>query len=533
MNKIFKRTFTFIWLAAVLFASCEEYTLPKDGDWTNDLLKSEENPENDDGSFVSIKFNIPSGECSITEGNKVWLEASVTGSIVRPENAVFSWNLDETELARGTKFLFEETSVGEYEVVFRVSAENETAEKTLTVKVLAKPLTNPDTLFYFDYGKWRNEDTPAVQTYTVPRGRKLVISPVRNFRQLTDTTGYEWALDGVIQRQNQVFPCYFTFTAEEDAGTEHTVTVYARDRNLYGKYEAAAETKIKIVESEGTYRRPATGTSNAVADRVYEFTPAPGQFIRSDGKGYPPIVIAPGRTEEEVTKEIDAYMHSDAVVPAFQGGGAVSLGTWGGYLVSGFDHSIENIPGAYSFSIEGNPLGDDWSEPGIVWVSQDENRDGIPNDTWFELRGSETGREGTIQLYSITYHKPDPAKGCEWVDNTGEKGALSYLSFYRVEIGYPHHTGGDWVTFTGTLLPPHVFVGFLWTSHPYPYGYVDNNEPYARFRISDAMQLDGTPANLSYIDFVKVQCAVFMQAGPLGEISTEMCLPVDYQMEPR
>ena len=54
----------------------------------------------------------------------------------------------------------------------------------------------------------------------------------------------------------------------------------------------------------------------------------------------------------------------------------VSLGGFGGYLVVGFDHSIDNS-GDYDIAITGNAF-DGSSEPGIVWVMQDENGDGCP-----------------------------------------------------------------------------------------------------------------------------------------------------------
>jgi hypothetical protein len=533
MQKTFSRVFPALWLAALCCASCEDYVLPNDGDWIHESLGTEEDTESDEGSFVGIRFNIPSGG-SITAGNSIWLEATVSGDIVRaPE---FSWvlvdevNPDGTELARSGEngpLLFAAESPGRKYIVFRVSAENGTAEKTLTLTVLAKPDTN--TLFYFDYGRWRNEHSPAVGTYTVPQGRKLVISPVRHFRQLMDTTEYEWALDGVIQRQDVLFPCYFVFNADGDVGDTHTVTVHARDKNRYGTFQASAETRIRIVESEGTHRRPVGGDSKATAEKVLEFTPAPGQFIRSNGTGYPPVAFVPGITEAEVAEQTGEFLR-DGGVPGFWYGSAVSLGAWGGYLVTGFDHSVANIPGSYSFSIEGNSM-ETWSEPGIVWVSQDENGDGLANDTWFELRASETGKEGTTQLCSITYYEPNSADGCKWEDNMGNKGALPS------SVGYPYQTGGGSVIFTGSALPTHLYVLGTTVSPtniighlPYPYGYVDNRDRITDFRISDAMQTDGTPANLAYIDFVKVQCAVSEFAGILGEVSTETGRPVDYQM---
>ena len=42
------------------------------------------------------------------------------------------------------------------------------------------------------------------------------------------------------------------------------------------------------------------------------------------------------------------------------------------------------------------------------------------------------------------------------------------------------------------------------------------------FKISNAVNLDGSPADLQYIDFVKVQSAINHVAGGLGEISTEV-----------
>jgi hypothetical protein len=79
----------------------------------------------------------------------------------------------------------------------------------------------------------------------------------------------------------------------------------------------------------------------------------------------------------------------------------------------GFDHSVENS-GVYDLWIPGNAFGDalgSWSEPGIVWVNQDENDNGKPDDTWYELKGSETGKTGTIQRYSITHRKAQAGSG--------------------------------------------------------------------------------------------------------------------------
>ena len=42
------------------------------------------------------------------------------------------------------------------------------------------------------------------------------------------------------------------------------------------------------------------------------------------------------------------------------------------------------------------------------------------------------------------------------------------------------------------------------------------------FKISNAMYHDGSPVNLQYIDFIKVQNGALAKSGVLGEISTEV-----------
>ena len=100
----------------------------------------------------------------------------------------------------------------------------------------------------------------------------------------------------------------------------------------------------------------------------------------------------------------------------------ISLGAWGGYVVTGFDHSVDNSGGGVDLAIRGNPYSYQ-SEPGVVWVAQDENGDGEPNDTWYELAGSEYDSAETIYDYSVTYYQPTRAQAAVvWRDNRGGGG---------------------------------------------------------------------------------------------------------------
>ena len=50
------------------------------------------------------------------------------------------------------------------------------------------------------------------------------------------------------------------------------------------------------------------------------------------------------------------------------------------------------------------------------------------------------------------------------------------------------------------------------------------------FKISNAIDANGKPVNLKYIDFIKVQVGVNAKSGWLGEVSTEVFGFFDYSM---
>lgn len=50
------------------------------------------------------------------------------------------------------------------------------------------------------------------------------------------------------------------------------------------------------------------------------------------------------------------------------------------------------------------------------------------------------------------------------------------------------------------------------------------------FKISNAIYPDGSPVDLKYVDFIKVQVGVNAKSGWLGEISTEVFGFQDYSM---
>ena len=182
------------------------------------------------------------------------------------------------------------------------------------------------------------------------------------------------------------------------------------------------------------------------------------------------------------------------------------------------------------------------SEPGIVYVMQDTNGNTLPDDEWYELKGSEYGKEETVQDYAVTYYRPTySGADVQWKDNQGVKGKIDYLKQYHDQPSYyPAWIGTDSYTLYGPCLKSRTYDqsgnGSYWVNGEYDWGYADNfgNDRLSEddnaaagamkvyFKISNAVDKNGQPANLKYIDFIRVQTGVNAKAGWLGENSTEV-----------
>lgn len=248
--------------------------------------------------------------------------------------------------------------------------------------------------------------------------------------------------------------------------------------------------------------------ATAYASALFGFLPAPGQFINK----------SPGNLESAHT-----VLNGNT--------GMVSLGAWGGSIVLGFDHTVENIGGEEDFVVYGNAMSN-FAEPGVIWVMKDENGNGLPDDTWYEIAGSETGKEGYIRDYEVTYARPDPATGdVPWTDNKGNAGVVSTNTFHTQPY-YPEWLGATY-TVRGVLLPSSnidMTVPTYITSAPFAYGYADNTSGGDKIDISWAIDKDGNHVALSGIDFVKIQTGIQANMGWLGELSTEVTGVADLQL---
>lgn len=261
--------------------------------------------------------------------------------------------------------------------------------------------------------------------------------------------------------------------------------------------------------------------------RVFDYLPAPGQFVHDLPKW------EEGDDQAKMTAKAEESLKN---------GTMIHLGGFGGYVVMGFDHTIVNVPDSFNFTVLGNAFLN-WSEPGIIEVAYDANGNGLPDDEWFEIAGSEYKSPKTIHNYSITYYKPDENKVktpnnnyvylidttyIRWKDNQGKSGYLSKNSFHSQSY-YPQWKG-DSITFTGTRLTDENIVdksgkGSFYVSPAVPFGYADNwnnDDPNARIKISWAVDKKGNSVKLPGVDFIRVYTGMRAEGGWLGEISTEV-----------
>lgn len=289
----------------------------------------------------------------------------------------------------------------------------------------------------------------------------------------------------------------------------------------------------------GVIERPITPLSSEKSVTVFEWTPAPGQFINEATMVND---IAGDITGESVARWAQSRLDKQLYV---------SLGGFGGYIVVGFDHSIKASESEYDFAIVGNAFylsgttSGGSSEPGIVYVMQDTNGNGLPDDTWYELEGSDTFTDETMRDYAVTYYRPSaPESDVEWTDNRGNSGKIPYLkTWHKQAYYYPEWVTADTYTLTGTCMAHRTTLDAngIWSNNPFGWGYADNmgvdntqSLPYGaqcnRFRISDAIDKDGKSVVLNHIDFIKVQTGVCSSSSLLGEVSTEVCGFIDLSM---
>lgn len=268
---------------------------------------------------------------------------------------------------------------------------------------------------------------------------------------------------------------------------------------------------------------PNPNAPNEFANRVLEYLPAPGQYMNTTTTAY-----KDNFSSEDVLKYATERIKNQYLI---------SLGGFGGYITLGFHTPITNVPKQFDLKIYGNAsyniygtqtgkLGGS-AEPGIVLVSKDVNKNGLPDDEWYELAGSEYGTNNETRNYEITYFRPETINSdVRWKDNQGQEGVVLRNEFHTQNSYYPNWVESDEISFKGTRLKDNaVNENGMWVAYCYAWGYADNhpnNTEMSKFNLDWAVDANGNKVQLDEVDFVRIYSATNQNAGNMGEISTEV-----------
>lgn len=276
---------------------------------------------------------------------------------------------------------------------------------------------------------------------------------------------------------------------------------------------------LVILKAQGQF---ASGVSN--------YLPAPGQYTNADFIGTPTA--------------------AQSLVGANRG--LVSLGAFGGSIILDFAYGIQNDPSnpyGVDFTVFGNAT-PTWSEPGIIQVMKDENKNGLPDDTWYEIAGSDHYWNTTLSNYEVTYQNSglNTAVDILWTDNQGKSGMIPENSFH-LQSYYPKadlfpNIAANQCMLRGTRLLGQIDLSVPGVVNAFPraFGYADNtpvnslyeklpDNPYTKeiegsggdaIDIDWAVDKNGNHVKLDEIRFIRISTGMNALAGWLGEISTEI-----------
>lgn len=300
----------------------------------------------------------------------------------------------------------------------------------------------------------------------------------------------------------------------------------------------------------------AADADSPFATRVMNFDPAPGQFVQHADYNDPTRAIGP-----PIGGGLRAADNSKMV----------SLGGFGGSITLGFDRRVfDNRFNRYGvdFIIFGNAfwvVGDStrrFAEAGVVEVSRDDNANGLADDAWYVIAGSDLApplTQNTISWDDQTADNLLPPASPLWIPagRSGTWATSGYLlggtvadAMYNTHVLV--HPGGPSAiverAFGYADLSPTALLGdhdgdnivedptaspssfYTLADDPHAVGLSAGSGGGDGFDIAEARDpatgLAPSPP-LAWIDFVRVRTAAHATHPSLGEISTEVAAVAD------
>ena len=154
-------------------------------------------------------------------------------------------------------------------------------------------------------------------TYYIPRMSKLPLESALTGEE------YLWTVNGVKVSADRSY----IFIAQDEGVYNLTFDIIDADTPYHFEFT------INVLHEEVEY--------SPYISRVYEYCPAPGQFVNEmpryeEGDTYADILR---KAEESISGTNDIM---------------ITLGGYGGYVTFGFDHTVMNVAGENDFRIWGN-----------------------------------------------------------------------------------------------------------------------------------------------------------------------------------
>ena len=340
------------------------------------------------------------------------------------------------------------------------------------------------------------------ESYTATRCKVLTIEP--EITGYNENPVYEWT----SKKEG----------ADGDAkviGTEKDLPFIQLEPGIYdvslkvtgGNVGETKSTKVTVNEEAEAY--------SPFIYQVFAYRPAPGSKITSN----------PTDTEEIARKKAEDILKG-ADINNNNAMNLVQLGSLGGYVTFGFDHTIVNVPGKRDFRVNSMISSSNMYFPSVILVAFDKNGNGKPDeDEWYEIKGSEHDNVKTMKGLTMTYENEDTDYKictCVWRNSMEESGDMKASDFPMAGLGWPQWIK-ETITFVGiTRLPDNATMSGAFPSSyaQYEYGYACNaslateeGRKKNSIDISWAVNKDGNKANLPGIDFVKVYTGVFQNLG--------------------
>lgn len=340
--------------------------------------------------------------------------------------------------------------------------------------------------------------------FAVNRYNVVAIDPVVTIENSTDAIAqYKWTVkvnnaDGTVKDSVIGDTKTLQFIAPKAAN-------YTLDLTLtLGKLIKQATTKVTVSETGKTY------TSKALS--LIDYLPAPS--YNNDN------------LEFTAKPEVLAQIQLDLIE-----GNDIGLGTFGGSIVTKFDHTVINAYGKRDFTILMNEnSGSLKFSPVSIYVAYDANKNGIADENeWYEIAGSEHHKSTTIKNYEVTYNKPNPDKPAvagtkdwqfdkeylKWTDNKNASSFITKTKKWRRYNYYP-----QWIGESYTLKGTKIYLpvkdvsdgeGTTYNVGTFEWGYGGIKDP--SIDISWAVDSNGKKVHLPGIDFVKVYVSTFAEIG--------------------